>query len=254
MNNRNFKKIMLLFVCVLILGACTNEDGIQNPNSENNYKSMSLLSSNGNVANPANPYDVYGYLHNEALDYFFQNRSIGVMSFESYKTEAFSLVADFYTIANPDNIVGSIQDKKAYYYEFETSNYNTPYESRFTSSLAKSLSDDLIFNRIFDNSPNEFLPNTIAPMINSIKQWEARLNNTIQQNPGAIPAEDIKKLFIQSAYLRYSTFYWANDNANPNGILHGNYQEIDKINKSCLCSSWYCRRRRCWSCWFNCRI
>ncbi len=71
------------------------------------------------------------------------------------------------------------------------------------------------------------MPNTIAPIINSVMSWENKLLTVIEAED--ISFNDQKALWIQSSIMRHSAFYWASDNANPSGIIHGSSQNLDRI-------------------------
>jgi len=220
-RSRTTGMLLLSTFLLLFFTSCRDDENVVN----NKEAIMPAFNNSQEFcpSNPDNPYDIWGFLHNEALDYFYEHRTYAGNYFAEYKAEALSLIVDYYSIANPDNITGSIANKRDYYYALEVSNYNTRYEKKFSSSLAKTLSDKLITNFRL-SLEGELSPNAIEPTINTIRNWEANLLKTINQNPNAMSVDDIKKLWIQSSNLRYSFFYWSNDMANPNGILNSELQ------------------------------
>lgn len=148
--------------------------------------------------------------------------------FEDFKEEAFDLIATFYanTDINPDDIGGGFEMRKNYYRDLEISRYYSPEGLIFSSEKAQELSDELFQNSIL-NYEGTFMPDTIAPIISSVTDWERKLLTVIEA--GDIPFNDQKALWIQSSIMRHSAFYWASDNANPDGIIHGSSQNLDRI-------------------------
>ncbi len=94
--------------------------------------------------------DRHGLLHNEALDFFWNNRNRCEIYFEDFKDEALDLIATFYaaTNINPDNIGGGFETRKNYYRNLETSRYYSPQGLIFSSIKAQELSDELFQNSI----------------------------------------------------------------------------------------------------------
>ena len=149
---------MAALICataIIIFFTSCKEEEPENLDKSIFYPASYSFADYSTIVNPNNPYDNYGLLHNEAIDYFYLKRKYSGDSFDSYIQEAIDLASIFYAQKNPDGINGNFESLKNYYSELLQLEYSTPYGEKFDSSFATKLSKDFLEECLFDTSKTQ---------------------------------------------------------------------------------------------------
>lgn len=168
-----------------------------------------------NPANSANPYDYAGEIHNEALDYFFEN--------SEDLTNA--------TAAEIRTLMQAFMDSKNY--EVNVSSYFSSEEikSKLTDFFSsESKSDYLLQNGVINNSVKTYMDNIDNALQSSANQTAfynsmITIENSIL-NDGEL-SESHKQILLSSAsVIRFSTNYWSDGNGSQVQALRIRWKNV----------------------------
>ena len=211
-----FTKTVFLLLFVFVLSACKEDGSVVNNNNSLSYSSIGV--SGVCPSNPDNPYDIYGVLHNEGLDYIINNKTYDGNSLDTLVLEIIDNLADFMLLNDPE---GKYRTKQEYIDEM------SPFVN-FSGSIPMSAFCRALYIQLFDISENTNNKINVIRSINDIKIWETNLLNTINANPGFLSELEVKGLLITSSIARHSAVYWLDVSMQGGGLWNFDTHNFDE--------------------------
>jgi len=233
--------IFSMILLSTILFSCKEEPPVRSGEGIRITNSSTLT-----IANPLNPYDNAGVLHNQGIEYLLNNRSYFGTNVDSMCLDIVNVIGDFFENENPLNV----NNPETYYrdsishllFNKRAMSLTALYSSQGYSSYSINLNDS-IFTVIGDLANNT---TNLAYFIAEVKVIEHLLLNDNNLN-----SSEKEWLLSQTSILRYSTALWKDVIENlSGGDTNKDYDEVPLGMFSWLGKVWdYCKENP-WKCIF----